>query len=199
MIETPARSDKRAQVLLAARKVFLEHGYEGASMDAIAAAASVSKATVYAYFEGKDRLFTEMVAGYCEEQQAAVAEIEAENLAIGEALRRILLTMMCYVAHPKAIAFSNMIVGQAPRFPELGRIFVRSGAMQLQGQLAGVLRRAAERGEIELDDPTLAAELLIGMVRGVVQARSLRAGGTPLPEAELATLAGAAARLIADD
>jgi hypothetical protein len=138
-----------------------------------------------------------MVSGYCEEQQAAVAEIEAGNRDFRAALEQILLTMMRYIAHPKALAFSNMIVGQAGRFPELGRTFVESGAMRLQGELAGVLRRAIERGELELDDPTLAAELLIGMVRGVVNARTLRQGGAPPSDSDLAALASAAARLVA--
>jgi TetR/AcrR family transcriptional repressor of mexJK operon len=197
MNDVSARPNKRAQVLLAARSVFLDQGYDGASMDAIAAAAGVSKATVYAYFDGKDQLFTEMVAGYCDEQKEAVAEIEDEHLPIGEALNRILLTLMRYLAHPRAIAFSTMIVGQAGRFPELGRIFVETGAMELQAQLAGVLRRAAERGELELEDPALTAELLIAMVRGVVQSRSLRGGGAPPSESELAAVAGAAAALVA--
>lgn len=192
-----ARPNKRAQVLLAARSVFLDQGYDGASMDAIAASAGVSKATVYAYFDGKDQLFTQMVAGYCDEQKEAVAEIEDEHLPIGEALNRILMTLMRYLAHPRAIVFSAMIVGQAARFPELGRIFVQSGAMELQGQLAGVLRRAADRGELEVEDPALVAELLIAMVRGVVQSRSLLAGGAAPSESELASIAGAAAALVA--
>jgi TetR/AcrR family transcriptional repressor of mexJK operon len=196
MNDAPARPNKRAQVLLAARSVFLDQGYDGASMDAIAAAAAVSKATVYAYFDGKEQLFTEMVAGYCDEQKAAVAEIEDEHLPIGDALNRILTTLMRYLAHPRALAFSTMIVGQSARFPELGRIFVETGAVELQGQLAGVLRRAAERGELEVEEPALVAELLIAMVRGVVQSRSLRAGGAPPAESELAAIAAAAAGLV---
>ena len=196
MSDTAARPNKRAQVLWAARGVFLEQGYGGASMDAIAAAAGVSKATVYAHFTGKEQLFTEMVSGYCEEQQAAVAEIEAEKLDIAERLRRIAIALMRYLAHPHAVAFSNMILGEAGRFPDLGRVFVESGAARLEAQLAGVLERAGQRGEIEMKDPALVAELFIGMIRGVVQSRSLKAGGTPPSEADCAAIAAAASRLL---
>ena len=197
MGEAVRTSRKRGQILQAAGEVFLDQGYGGASMDAIATAAGVSKATVYAHFAGKEQLFTEMVSAYCREQRAAVADIEAAHPAVEEGLRRIALTIMRYLAHPRAMAFSRMIMGEATRFPDLGRAFVESGFLGLQREVAGVLERAASRGELKLEDPALAAELFINMVRGPIQFRSLLARGEPPPEAELERIAAAAARLIA--
>jgi len=47
----------RRHILIAAKNVFLETGYERASMDAVAVRAGTSKRSLYAHFESKDRLF----------------------------------------------------------------------------------------------------------------------------------------------
>ena len=52
---------KRAQISAAARAVFLERGYAGASMDAVTAAAGVSKQTLYSYFPSKALLFRDFL------------------------------------------------------------------------------------------------------------------------------------------
>src|SRR5580692_9294911 len=58
-----SRSDrKRKALLLAATEVFLDKGYDGTSMDDVAAKAAVSKPTVYKYFSDKERLFAEIVS-----------------------------------------------------------------------------------------------------------------------------------------
>lgn len=188
---------KRERVLEAARQVFLEQGYGAASMDGIAAAAGVSKATLYAHFDGKEQLFAEMVSLYCREQEAAIAEIETAHPAIEEGLRRIALVVLDHAAHPNALRFGRMIMAEAVRFPALGRLFVESGILGLQARVALFLERARARGALTLEDPALAAELFVNMVRGPVQFRSLQAGGEPLAPEERARIAGAAARLMA--
>ena len=54
---------KRAQITKAAREVFLERGYAGASMDAVTALAGVSKQTLYSYFPSKGELFADFLDG----------------------------------------------------------------------------------------------------------------------------------------
>src|ERR1700682_2276447 len=54
-------SAKRRQILEGARKVFLDLGFDGASMGEIARAAGVSKGTLYVYFADKSRLFEAIV------------------------------------------------------------------------------------------------------------------------------------------
>ena len=59
---TEQDSQKRQQILDGARKVFLEHGFDGASMNDIVKAAGVSKGTIYAYFPSKEKLFEKLVS-----------------------------------------------------------------------------------------------------------------------------------------
>ena len=54
-------SSKRRQILDGARKVFMDLGFDGASMGEIARSAGVSKGTLYVYFADKNRLFEAIV------------------------------------------------------------------------------------------------------------------------------------------
>ena len=65
---------RRPQVLDAALELFLELGYEGTSMDAVARAAGVTKPVVYACFAGKDELFRALLS---REEERILTEIQA--------------------------------------------------------------------------------------------------------------------------
>ena len=64
----PKDPAKREAILDAAKRLFILHGYEGSSMDAIAAEAGVSKLTLYSHFASKENLFAAAVASKCQEQ-----------------------------------------------------------------------------------------------------------------------------------
>ena len=69
-----SESPKRQLVLDAAASLFMAHGYGAVSMDAVARAAGVSKATLYAYFSSKDQLFATIIGEACR-QKIALAEL----------------------------------------------------------------------------------------------------------------------------
>lgn len=70
------RDARRLQLLAAARRVFAERGYLGASISAIQAEASASRATFYLYFESKLACFGEVLAGFVERLRAAIAPVD---------------------------------------------------------------------------------------------------------------------------
>ncbi|NLB59089.1 MAG: helix-turn-helix transcriptional regulator, partial [Gammaproteobacteria bacterium] len=77
---------KRAAILDAAERMFLQHGFEGVSMDQIATAAGVSKLTVYSHFGDKDALFTEAAKAWCEQQMPGSVCEPAAHQTVGERL-----------------------------------------------------------------------------------------------------------------
>lgn len=119
---------KRGAILDGARSEFLRHGYAATSMDRIAEAAAVSKATVYSHFQDKAALFRalteQMVAGRLTDlfgaspQQALPAEPVA---ALGELARRCLAS---HHTHPHFLSFLRLVIGESERFPELAKAFV---------------------------------------------------------------------------
>lgn len=160
------RSPKAEQVLDAAAALFLEQGFGAVSMDAVAQAAGVSKATVYAHFAGKDALFAAIIERAClrhaevlSGRDAASSDVAGVLHAVGSGFLGLLLT-------PQTLGIFRLVVAESPRFPSLGRIFFESGPRRVLERLEAVIRSAAARGALETDDPHRAAEHFVGLLKG---------------------------------
>ena len=157
--QTPVkRGRKFDQVLDGARAVFLADGYEGASVDAIARAAGVSKATLYSYFSDKRLLFMEVAMSECsqqaEEADAVLAEESDPRVVLGIAADR----MLSFFLSPFGQSFFRLCVAESDRFPELGRAFYETGPKRFRDKMAAYFRCAAAEGALTVDDPDLAAD-----------------------------------------
>nr|AQU14181.1 TetR family transcriptional regulator [Hormoscilla spongeliae GUM096] len=85
-------SAKAEAIVAAAMREFLAHSYAATSMDRVAKAAGVSKATVYSYFENKEELFSTSIERFAKEKYAAVFNPTGDRPWEGEprvVLRRI--------------------------------------------------------------------------------------------------------------
>jgi AcrR family transcriptional regulator len=169
----PPASSKTAQIRVAAGRLFLEHGYGATSMDAVARAAGVSKATLYAHFTNKADLFSAIVAAECARAVPMVACQDVGGLPVAEALFRIGRTLLDLLLSADALSVYRVVVAESPRFPELGRAFYQAGPMLTLGALATYLEGAHRRGELTVPDPTTAAELFWGMIRSHAHLRCL--------------------------
>ena len=169
--EPPA--SKAGLVVEAAWRLFMEHGYGATSMDAVARAAGVSKATLYAHFTGKAELFSAVVVAECRRIAPILDEGEVDRLPAREALIRIARRFLDLLLSPAALAAYRVVVAETPRFPELGRAFYAAGPASTLDVLAGYLERATARGELAVADPRTAATMLMGMVRSHLQLRRL--------------------------
>jgi AcrR family transcriptional regulator len=151
---------KRRAILAAAATVFLQKGYLGTSMDEVATLASVSKQTVYKHFADKERLFAEIVAATVDEVSDPVHEVVLhldENGDLEAGLRDLARRQLAMVMQPRLLQLRRLVIGEAARFPELGRTFYERGPERTIDALAAVLERLSERGVLDVDDPRLAA------------------------------------------
>ncbi len=158
--DQPRSARKRRAILEAATTVFLNNGYLGTSMDEIAALARVSKQTVYKQFADKERLFVEIVTNTVNEISDPVYE-EVLNLAdsgdIEADLRDLARRLLEGVMQPRLLQLRRLVIGEASRFPELGRTFYQRGPGRTILALATAFDRLAARDILRLDDPALAA------------------------------------------
>ena len=149
-------STKRRQIIDGARKVFLDLGFDGASMGEIARAAGVSKGTLYVYFADKNRLFEAIV----EEESIEQGRI-AFNFEPGRDVPTTLLEFgqayMQLLCRPRGGSAIRTVMAIAERMPEVGRRYYEHVLEKTIDRLAAYLRVHVEAGEIAIDDCTLAA------------------------------------------
>ena len=169
----PAEGGKAARILDAARRVFMADGYGEANMDAIAKAAGVSKATVYAHFSGKDQLFAAIIGQQCKLHSEALAVENFESMSPEAALKLIGRAFAEHVLSPQVLGLYRIVVAETARFPELGRTLYESGPLRALGRLAEYLQRLTDRGLLDVPEPHIAARQFFGMIRSDFYLRRL--------------------------
>jgi len=142
---------KRAAILEAAERMFLQQGYEGVSMDQIAAEAGVSKLTVYSHFGDKDALFTEAAAAYCEQQMPASIFEPSPGTPIRQRLGEVAEAFFAMVGSPEAIAGHRLLCTPQMVEKRLAQRFWQSGPERVQAAFAALLRRRMETGDLDID------------------------------------------------
>ncbi|MCC7045668.1 MAG: TetR/AcrR family transcriptional regulator [Alphaproteobacteria bacterium] len=157
---------KRRQILEAAGRLFLAQGYEITTMDAIAREAGVSKATVYAHAKNKQELFAAIVRGRSSLVYQAVDATDAAALGAEQALRQFARRFMEVIMAPEAQCMYRIVVAEAPRNPELGRIFFEQGPKVVIGRLSAILAAGRDSGELDIDDTVIAAQEFLGLMQG---------------------------------
>jgi len=152
-------------VIRAAWQLFLDYGFSATSMDAIAKAAGVSKATLYAYFPSKEALFASLIVAECESLQH---DLPMPKLSAGlsEALREFARQYIRTFIDRKDVAFVRIIANESGRFPALARLFYESGPEATIRRLSQFLEEARAAKLLEFDDSIGAAKQFLSLVRG---------------------------------
>ena len=174
------KQDRRDAILAVAQHHFLEHGYSATTMSAIAATLGGSKGTLWAYFPSKEELFTAVVDQATTAFREQLSETLNPHGEIVPALRGFSRRLLERIISPEAIGLHRLIVAEAGRFPELGRIFYERAPRLTVALLADFLAGAMQRGQLRQDDPADAAfflmhmsmarsqqKLLLGLIDGV--------------------------------
>jgi len=149
---------KFEQVLAGARQVFMADGFEGASVDDIARAAGVSKATLYSYFPDKRQLFMEVATTECTIMADRTLELVGEGNPVREVLNVAASQLVRFLLSDFAQQCFRICVAERDRFPELGRAFYAAGPEMGRNRLAEYLRCAVDNGELAIGDVDMAAE-----------------------------------------
>jgi TetR/AcrR family transcriptional repressor of mexJK operon len=188
----PQTPRKRQAVLQAAGELFRAQGYGAVSMDAVAKAAGVSKATLYAYFTGKDALFAEMVGTTCTALQAeAEHATHHHELPIREALVAIGTRWLRVMLSPRTVAIRRVVVAEGIRFPDLARAFYAAGPVRLKAWLTAWVQEEQRRGRLRAEaDPALAGSQYTALLSSELFLR-VTLGLEPAPPTEEAIAATA--------
>ena len=161
-----------ARLLDVATRLFMERGFDGTTIDAVAESAGVSKPTVYARYRDKRDLFAAVLRGRIRDWLAPIAA-EAEARATDDNPRAIETTLHELSRHilaralmPECATLQRILAAQAFQFPELARLAHEEGWLRAVRGVAIVLQRFAERGQIGADDPEREADLFLDLLLG---------------------------------
>ena len=179
------RGRKFDQVLEGARQVFMADGYEGASVDEIARAAKVSKATLYSYVPDKRLLFMEVAKQECLRQaDLAIAQVQTEG-PISVALFNAASTMARFFMSELGRQTYRIAVAESERFPEIGRAFYNAGPTIARKALIEYLLKKMEAGELQIDDVELAADQFIELCKASHHIQAMMGVKTDFSEDEI--------------
>ncbi len=155
--EDPA---KRDQILDGAGVVFLEKGFDGASMNDICRAAGVSKGTLYVYFEDKLDLFQSLISRKRERFYRGLEEELNTDAPLQHRLYLFSRRMAEMLCSDEVIRAQRIIIGSAEKMPEMAGRFYDAGASQTHRSLATFLERECAAGRLKIDDCQLAGAQL---------------------------------------
>ncbi|MGB8399828.1 TetR/AcrR family transcriptional regulator [Bradyrhizobium sp.] len=187
-------SSKRRQILDGARKVFMDLGFDGASMGEIARSAGVSKGTLYVYFADKSRLFEAIVEQETLEQGKAdfnfdpARDVPTTLMEFGQAY----IQLLC---RPGGGSATRTVMAIAERMPEVGRRFYNNVVALTIARLAGYLEARTKLGDLEIEDCQLAATQFMQLCQASLFMPFLFQAA-PAPSAErIARVVGSATRM----
>jgi TetR/AcrR family transcriptional regulator, mexJK operon transcriptional repressor len=134
-------AETRAAILRAARPIMLRDGLGGTTLDRIAAEGAIAKMTLYRHFPSKEALFEGLVTATCESMREGLENAPTANtdkpiaMRLGDELRAFTSALI----EPDGLALYRLIVADGWRFPELARVFDRSGMRVIRRRIAELL------------------------------------------------------------
>lgn len=176
-----AAGEKRRRAMLeAARRLFLEKGFDGVSVDDIIAAAGGSKATLYGYFGDKQGLFAALINDVARDiLEGITVDVTASDPRI--ALTRLGTAYCTRVLSDPVLSLYRLAVAEVRRFPEIAAAFWSAGPKQTRAALAAYLATATRAGRLTVADPESAANLFFAMLLERHLAIALGVSDPPTP------------------
>ena len=179
------KSEEKAQAILqAATRLFLAHGLQGTSMDAVAREAGVSKQTVYGHFANKEALFRACIRRKIEE-----FGFQEEGLPEEGAARDLLLAVcrrfMALICDPDVVAMYRVVMAEAVNHPRIAELFFESGPAATKAAVAALLAGLVSRGELRPHDADYASWQLFNLCFGNIHIRLLFGLLREVPPGEL--------------
>lgn len=160
-------SDKRERMLMSALEVFVLNGYVGTSTDQLAAAAKVSKQTLYREFGDKEGVFESLIRFACQQVEdpfaplvARMRECETAEAAVQLIARQFTHSIM----DDRIQRLRRLVIAEAVRFPRLGRMYWEDGFQRMLSSIEQCLAVLDGRKLLSVVDSALAAQHLAGML-----------------------------------
>src|ERR1700676_3810193 len=159
-----------ARLLDVATRVFMERGFDCTSIDAVAETAGVSKPTVYARYHDKRDLFTAVLRATIQRWlaplSAAAEAAKANSKSVETTLHDLSRHLLAHASTPEVVMLRRTLAAQGVQFPALPKLAHEEGWLRGVRAVASLLQQFADRGQIKVEDPAIAADLFLSLVLG---------------------------------
>ncbi len=142
--------------------MFMKHGFDGTSIDAVAEAASMSKRTVYACYRDKNELFNAVLRDLIDRWLVPINQFQLGTHELEPMLMEIGRHLLGSALAPQVVSLHRIILGESERRPEFGRLANAEGRQPAIRAIAAALRRQAS--QLRVNDLERAAEQFISLV-----------------------------------
>ncbi|MEO0540928.1 MAG: TetR/AcrR family transcriptional regulator [Cyanobacteria bacterium P01_A01_bin.105] len=178
---SPEKADKAQAILTGALEVFTTHGYAAASMARIAAAAGVSKPTLYSYFQDKEGLFVALIQHLTYNNSRLLSDPAVLDMSLppDKMMRKILKSVIKNSSHNKTfIALIRLIISESEQFPQLSQAFIREVSKPMLERFALYLTM---HPQLNLPDPMVTARIIAGTMVHYMITQEIMHGSEILP------------------
>ena len=155
---------KRKELIKYATEMFLEMGYEKASMNNLVKRSGSSKSTIYKHFRSRQALFIAVLDERLRDHLTPIENLDLTTLSIEEGLKLIGRTSIKVITSKDNINLCRIIYAEAERIPYVGKTYYEHGPRRGFAGVAKYLYTMVERGRIRCADPSMAAEYFWGMI-----------------------------------
>lgn len=152
---------RRQAFLQAAREVFLEQGYEEASVNDVVRRAGGSLATLYAQFGNKEGLFLAVAQDQNDRFVKAILPECVDHLPLQEGLEAMGRRYLRALLAKDNLAFFRIMVGEGRKFPQLLQRFQLTGSERVRAVVADYLRKCGA----QMADPEAVAPYFLEIIR----------------------------------
>lgn len=164
------RLSKRDQILQGGLKVFLAHGFDGASVDKIAAEAGVSKPTIYTHFKDKNHLFSSLVESIFLRWVTTSHNDSLYELEPPAFMTRFAQNFLKRMDDWEYISFFRLLVGESGRFPDLAHLYSQKVIMPA---MAKVTSYFSNEEKWHIQDPEAVARIFVGSLNAYVMSQEI--------------------------
>jgi len=173
---------KRQLIIKSATTLFLKHGFNTVSMDKIAQAAPVSKATLYKYFSSKDYLLAAVIDELCADLWQTMDEVSMDSACIESNLKKIASDYVDLIFSEQGIAIYRLVVAECYDSPQLGALVYQTGPNSALSLLERYLTEINQQQQVSITDVSFAADSFFSVLKGELHFQCLL-GIKPLPTA----------------
>lgn len=173
---------KQKAIIDSATRLFLTQGFRQVSMEKIAAAAPVSKATLYNYFTSKDALLAEVIVQVSGSLLQTINQVVVEANNVESNLEKIAQSFVELIFSEEGLNLYRLVIAESRDFPGLGLLVYENSCRPILMQLENYLQQLNANGRFHVDDPGFSADAFFSLLKGDWHFQCLL-GTKPLPSA----------------